>query len=485
MKPNALRGTIAVLFLVAIIGAYLLGKSTGERQANSAQLASGRTSGNGSGGNGSLSGLGDGADRNHGAEDGATGSTKKPSVKSIIAKARAKMQGGMMNTSGMMRALSMLDGLDDDQLVAALEEVDRSIRDPQQKMMFGMMLLARWAESDGPAALAYTDEHFTSKNPMMAGMRMSVVSAWAQSDPEAAWNWYQKEDDSNQTSGIFGGKSMALMGIIASMANQDVDLAFDRLQSIEGVQERQMAIQGLGQAIWNEDKRGAILARIEDIEDPSEKSQMRSAVMTQWAMIDPEGALEWSANLEDGERSTVVKQIAQSLTWSDPQRAGELMLSEAKTPDERSSAYASSISTWAYNDPNGAGEWLAKQDQGADLDQARHQFSNSIAQKDPDSAMAWANAVKDEELRERAVKSVYMQWAGRDRDRAEAALSGSDLSAEKIEEIKAMEIPEVDTNTTLGVHFGAAAGGMIESTTTVFTEEATDEVTVPEMEATE
>ncbi len=294
MKPNAVRGVVAIIILIAVIGAYLLGKDAGGREAVAeAEKIAGGKGGTG----GSLSGL----DSEQGRRGGGAGidpnnpdaPLSQPSVKSIIARARVKMQGGMMNMSGMMRALAMLDSITDEQIQEALAEVERSVKEPQQKMMFGMLLLARWAESDGPAALAYAEEHFSAKNPMMMGMKTGVISAWAQSDPEAAWDWYEKQDP-DSGGGRFRGRSMALMGIVGSLAMKDVDKAFERLETIEDQTERQMALQGLGQAIWDENRRGEILTKIESMEDATEKMAARPAVISQWTQIDPDGAIEWA-----------------------------------------------------------------------------------------------------------------------------------------------------------------------------------------------
>lgn len=456
MKPNALRGAVAVIFLIVAIGAYLLGKAAGEREANSAAAAAAQAGGQrGSGAGGSLSALGGGVER-PGGSGGSRGSGeadlvrpyKKPTVKSIIGRASRKMQGGMMNLSGIMRSVAMLDEISDDELLTALDEVERSIKEPQKKMMFAMMLLGRWAEIDGPAALAYAEKNYDDGNPMMQQVKMSVVSSWAQGDPDAAWDWYVKQEDDGK-GGRFGGKRMSLMGIFGSLATKDVDKAFERLATLEDQQERQVALQGLGQAIWDENSRAEILAKVASMEDENERRSTQSSIVSQWAQIDPDAALDWTGSLGEDERSAAVKQIAQSLAWSDPKRSGELLLSEAKTPEERAQAYANTVSSWAFSDANGAGEWLREQEQGPELDQARQQFANSVAQKDPLSAMAWANAVTDEGKRGQAVQGVYMQWRSSDPEAADAGLATTDLSAEKVAELKAMEVPKHPQHSTI------------------------------------
>ena len=463
MKPNALRGVVAVVFLVAVIGAYLLGREVGEDAGAAAALQDSKSGGRGQGPGGSLSALGSNADRagDSAAAGKGVDAGKPASVKSIIAQARTKMQGGMMNASGMMRALALLDAIGDEQIGEALAEVERTVKEPQQKMMFAMLLLGRWAESDGPAALAYADEHFAAKSPMMMGLKSNVVSSWAQNDPEGAWKWYLEQKD-EVGGGPFGsGRSMAVMGIISSLAIKDVDLAFDRLATIENPQDRQMAMQGLGQAIWDEGRRAEILAKIDSLEDAEEKTMIRSSVVAQWAQMDPDGALAWTETLDEDARSATVKQIAQSMTWSDPQRSGELMLAEAKTPEERSQAYVSAISSWAHNDPNGAGEWLAEQHQGPELDQARQQFSTSVVQKDPESAMAWADAISDDTKRSQAVQNIYLQWRSKDEAGANAAINDLDLTAERLDELRAMEAPKTPTGTGMFNVYGAGVGATV------------------------
>ena len=132
-------------------------------------------------------------------------------------------------------------------------------------------------------------------------------------------------------------------------------------------------------------------------------------------------------------------------------------------------AYSNTISSWAFNDANAAGNWLGRQDQGPELDQARQQFASSVVQKDPVSAMAWADAITDDSKRVGAVQNVYMQWAGKDRAAADVALEGTNLSEDKITELKGMEIKA--SNHTLLHGYGAAALGTRVTTEVEVTEE--------------
>jgi len=435
MNTNIVRGVIAALVVAAVIGAYQIGKGAGEREtiAEGKRLEAERSSSSSSRG---VSVFGSRSNGNGLVDSDLAG---EPSVRSIISKARAKMQGGFMNMSGMMRAVALLDQLTDEQIAEALVEIEK-IKEPQQRMMFAMMLLGRWAESDGPAALAYAEEHFDTKNPMMMGMKSSVINSWAQNDPDAAWDWYINNKKDEGTSNRSG--AMSLMGIFGSLAAKDVDKAFDRLAELEEPGERQMAMQGLGQAIWNEDSREQILAKIATLEG-GERQTAQTSIISQWAQMDPDGALDWTQTLESKEeRSSIVQRIGQSMAWSDPERAGEILLSNAETEEERSQAYQSVIGSWAHNDVEGASEWLSEQPQGAELDAARSSLASTVARQEPDSAMIWANSITEPNQRLGAVRNVYTQWRSQDEAAANAALDTVDLTAEQVTSLRNQELPE-------------------------------------------
>ena len=95
------------------------------------------------------------------AEDAADEAKEtKRNIPSIIAQARLQMgggMGGMMNIRSMLRAIAPIAELDDSQLQEALAEVEKTVREPQQKMMFYSLLLGQWAETDGRAAMAYAE----------------------------------------------------------------------------------------------------------------------------------------------------------------------------------------------------------------------------------------------------------------------------------------------------------------------------------------
>ena len=96
----------------------------------------------------------------------------------------------MNNPATAIKALTLLSQIRDEDLQAALAESE-DIKEPQQKMLIYMVLLGKWAEKDGPAAMKYSEEKLKDAGPLMQMAKMGIVSSWAQNDPDAVWKWYK------------------------------------------------------------------------------------------------------------------------------------------------------------------------------------------------------------------------------------------------------------------------------------------------------
>ena len=130
------------------------------------------------------------------ASEEESGERGKTNIAILIARARVEFgsgMGGMMNIRGMMRAMAPLVELDDSQLQEALAEIEKTIKEPQQKMMFYSILLGQWAEKDGKAALEYAEKNMKNNAMFDFGVKASILGAWARSNPEAAWRWFESE----------------------------------------------------------------------------------------------------------------------------------------------------------------------------------------------------------------------------------------------------------------------------------------------------
>ncbi len=434
MKPVSILVAV-VLWGASVAAAYWFGQKNSTSSSTVTTVSSpDGTSGNGPGkpaapGN-STRALADGAAGN--AAGGA------PSLQQIMAQIKLLARsGGMNNPSAGLKIVGLIGQIPEEDIPKALEAAEDS-KEPQMKMMLQMVLLSRWAEKDGPAALKYAEEH--AKDGPMAGIsKMGVLSSWAQSDPEAAWQWMKDhKDEEEEGGGMFGGRAMMMTGLFSALASKDPEKAFQRLAEVEDKQQRTMALAGMAQTAWDDESRARLLKGIDSLPDAAERGEAKAGVLGQMAMVEPEAAIAEVAKLPDDERKTVAQRVGSMLMMSDPKKGADFMVANAPA-GEKSSAYQQAVSMWAHQNTNAAGEWLSAQPQGPELDGARVSFASTAASKDPESAMEWAKTVTDENQRSAAITSVYTQWKAKNADAANAALDASGLPADRIEGLKSMK----------------------------------------------
>ena len=426
---NIQRIAIALLWLVTVVAAYFIG---GNNETNPGTPAANTASAHAGGDTTSERGPREVVRKQDGSEEDP-GHREKANVPMLIAKARVEMgsgMGGMMNMRGMLRAIAPIIELDDSQIQEALAEVEKSIKEPQQRMMFYSILLGQWAEKDGKAALDYADKSIKD-NPMFGmGIKASIIGSWARTNPDAAWRWYESE---GKNSGDGRNGMMAISSLFAGLAAKDLDAAIAKLDTIEESQ-RSVAISGLAMSGMSGDARQRLLDRTASL-PAATRDAIRQGTLGQWAMMEPEAAMKYLQTLPAEEQKPLRANIAQSMMMMNPKQGAELLLKDA-TAEEKPRIYDQAIGQWAYQDPKAAGQWLTQQPQGPELDNARMTFATVIAQKEPATAMDWAKSVTKPELRERSIGQVYMAWKGRDPSAAAAALDSSGLSTEAIDSLR-------------------------------------------------
>jgi hypothetical protein len=391
--------------------------------------------------------------------DSNAGPSGPVDISALMKKARIMMgSGGMMNFNGLIEVGTMLKTIPYDQIPAAVAEAE-AIKNPQTRQGMIMLLMSRWAEKDGRAALAHAEKMEKESGGGMlggAGAKMMVLQTWGQREPDAAWEWYLEDSNTNKNTGMFGGNSMALMGIFNGLVSKDPATAFERLGQVEDMQARQMALGGMMQHITDpavQDALGTYLTSL----DESDRTMATQGVMGQWAMLDPEGMMKFAESRPDDERKNLVKQAGQTMLFTDPDKGIDMIL---KNSDEKDlpSSYQMIAQSIASRDPEKAETWLSEQTQGPQLDPARSSYAQTVAQRDPESAMTWAKTITDENSRTATVSAVYQQWHQKDPQAADAALPESGLSAEAVERL----LKQIDAAAQGGLE-GAPTGGFINN----------------------
>ena len=237
---------------------------------------------------------------------------------------------------------------------------------------------------------------------------------------------------------------MTLSAVFAGMAAKDLDSAFARLNTLDE-SERNMAINGISSIGGDERSRRRLIERAESLA-PEMRQKIHEHAVRSWAMMDAEEAIKWIRSRPAEEQPALRTAAGQMALMSDPQRGADLLM-EGVTDKDRPRIYDMVVGQWAHRDPRAAAEWLTKQPQGEELDNARRTFVSIVGQRDPAAAMDWAKSIVNEDQRKQSVQQAYANWHKRDASAAEAALDASGLPAEKIssirEAIKGQQVTEL------------------------------------------
>jgi hypothetical protein len=222
---------------------------------------------------------------------------------------------------------------------------------------------------------------------------------------------------------IFGGM----------MAAGQLDSALTRLETLSP-EERMMAINGIASSASNPVMRDRLLDRTASLPDEQRKA-FQQGVIGQWMVSDTDGALKWLRSLPVEQQGPLRESAGQNMLWMNPAKGAEIMLENAD-PKDLPKLYDRVVGAWANSDLRAAGDWLTKQPQGPELDNARMTYATISSQKDPAGAMEWARSVTDAEKRVTSISQVYSNWRAKDAKAADAALAGVGLNAEEIQNLK-------------------------------------------------
>lgn len=434
---NTKRILFGLIWLASVVIAFFAGSAAMPMQSEPPGSAAPSASRDGSAAGGAQSIV-----RKVDASEEDPGRREKANIPMLIAKARVELgsgMGGMMNLRGMFRAIAPLVELDDSQIQEALAEIERTTKEPQQKMMFYSILLGQWAEKDGKAALDYAEKNLKGNGMFDFGVKGSILGAWSRTNPDAAWRWFETE---GKAAGNERNNMMVVSGLFSGMATNDLDTALARLDTLDD-SLRPMALNGISMSSSSESARKRLLERTSTLPGKT-RDPIRQSVLSQWAMMDSEAALKWLGTLPADEQKPLRKTVGQTLMMMNPTQGAELLLKDA-SEEEKPQLYDQAVQQWAFQDAKAAGEWLTKQPQGPELDNARMTYARVVASKEPAAAMDWAKSITKPESRDLSVQQVYQVWKPRDAKAADAALDSSGLAPETIDNIRKAKNSGADT----------------------------------------
>ena len=273
------------------------------------------------------------------------------------------------------------------------------------------MLAFSWAQSDPAAAMAWTRELGGFEQRIGSG---AVMDSWSRSDPQGAIAW-AKENFEGEDNPYF-------IGIVSGMSETDMVGATDLMTSMPYGRSRGRAASILLERSWTEGENVA-MSWAENLPDGSLKNYAYGEIGKKIAREDLGRAVEWVDGMEESEVKTQVgEDVAERWAREDPAKAAEWV---ARMPEgeTRSESMEEVVSQWARKDPTATAEWLNQFPAGELMDEPIQRFVREVVRKDPETALTWAEAIVNEERKERTVADVK-RVAERVAREAEAAESG-------------------------------------------------------------
>jgi len=364
------------------------------------------------------------------------GTESSPAVKQFIVRLKAIMRpGAMEDPASRFHIMALLDQLRPDEFGDTLIEAEK-LKNPQSGMV--NMILMKWAANNGPAAMKYAVEH--SKDVGIAGMDMkkSVAFAWAASDPDAVWQWYNDNKDKD-SGGFLEGNHVILGSVFTNLLSTNPDAAFKRLDELDP-ESRHLALMGMciSSGRMDDDKRQLLLDKINTMTDEKEKASSRHLVVNWWTTSSPDDAIAWVAKQPAEDQKSLRSGVGSSLMLSDPNKGAAYIMegaSEAEIPDRRFDV----VFSWSMSDPKAAAAWFDSQGNGAELDGERQTMVTKLSGNLPEAAMIEAQSITDPNKRLSAISMAYGVWIKKEPSAAEQALQNAGLTAEQVQSIRSSQ----------------------------------------------
>jgi hypothetical protein len=273
------------------------------------------------------------------------------------------------------------------------------------------MLAFSWAQIDPEGAMKWASEQGRMEKYIGSG---AVMDSWSRSDPQGAIAWAKENFD--------GEDNPYFIGIISGMSETDMVGATELMTSMPYGRSRGRAASALLERSWTEGEAVA-MSWAENLPDGSLKNYAYGEIGKKIAREDLGRAVEWVDGMDESEvKAQVGEDVAERWARENPAAAAEWVgrMPEGET---RSESMEEVVSQWARKDPTATAEWLNQFPAGELMDEPIQRFVREVVRKDPETAMTWAEAIVNEERKERTVSEVK-RVAEHVARQAEAAESG-------------------------------------------------------------
>ena len=246
---------------------------------------------------------------------------------------------------------------------------------------------------------------FASNEPVsnQPALARAVLFSWFKISPDHAVDWFL-ENELKETPLLGGSVARdSLSGDLARslVKNENYDEALSFVQKLTGSKRQGIAINKVLSRVPTEGLVKFGNSLLEHAESASIHSVGIEKIASKLAANNVESGKEWALALSTDDPAVAHAAIegVASLWMKTDSSAAATWWVQNGSPKKIGETYSSIVAVWAESTPVQCAEWLEKQTQSSNLDGARAAFSRAIAERDLESAKAWAQEISNENLR--------------------------------------------------------------------------------------
>ena len=249
-----------------------------------------------------------------------------------------------------------------------------------------------------------------------------ALSGWASADPASAIDWLSKMEPGDNKTRM---ESELINGLADNNINTATNYVLELMnagntrasQYMETVASEQLRKGGhLSAALW-----------AEQLPDGAVKGAAMDRVASVYVSRDPQAAAAWAQQFATADyASRVIEEVGDEWAERDPVASVNWLESLADGKGKSEGMY-SALGEWVRRDPEAASQYLVDMPASEMKDSAVSGFVRRLAWDDPQSAVAWADTISQENVRVETLKRAGQAWVTRDRNAAVEWLKTSGL----------------------------------------------------------
>ena len=346
----------------------------------------------------------------------------RDSVNVVLADLKSLLgHSGMMSMdmAAFAESYLLVKNLNEEELVEALSQLQGNINSPTNIMPL-MLIIGQYAEVNPESAMAFYENNITS--PQSKAMALSgIYSSWSKTDPEGAYEWFQKKRNNDNSDGLMDKSSLGLIYIFQGLAKKDLSSTIEKFKDLNNSRlSTQMATSGIASSLREKDDFIEVVNKTSSMEDKS----LRNMAIQNWVMKNPNEATNWIDSLKDEKEKKILnKQVLSSWMDNDPQNAATWYISKADEKDKQS-AVDNIIQHWSFRNPKATMEWIKNQE-GIDSKESIKNLFNSALYINPEYVADNLGEITDKKIKKELSQKVYTQLQTQNREKAKEFLENS------------------------------------------------------------